>query len=900
MKDAEPKAIRLAEYQPPNHVITDTHLEFDLRDGVTQVTSRLSVLRAGTESTLRLDGQELELVSVAVDGRTLTSNEYQADDDSLTVFDLPAACELSIVTRIHPEQNVALEGLYKSGGRSGGTYCTQCEAEGFRKITYYLDRPDVLARFTTTIVADARFPVLLSNGNLTDERMLADGRRSVTWNDPFPKPSYLFALVAGDLAVLRDEFTTASGRRVELRIYSEPHNISQCDYAMGALKRAMRWDEEVYGREYDLDIFMIVAVEDFNMGAMENKGLNIFNTSCVLASPDTATDVAYQHVEAVVAHEYFHNWSGNRVTCRDWFQLSLKEGFTVFRDAEFSSDMNSRAVKRIDDVSQLRTSQFAEDAGPLAHPVRPDSYIEISNFYTTTIYEKGAEVVGMIHTLLGPERFRRGTDLYFTRHDGAAVTTEDFVRAMEDANGFDLTQFRRWYSQAGTPVVKVSSSYADGELVISIVQRCPPTPGQPEKLPFHIPLAVGLLDRGGRELLGEAGRSNGSTAVVESSARIENPRNDGTLIVNATEPTTHIRVRGLQGRPVLSVLRGFSAPVKVEYERANEELTYLARYDTDGFSRWDAMQSLHAGEIERIRSGGAHPARDLSSLYGEVLSDATSGDADPERMGMFAAMLAVPSENYLSELMTEIDVDGLHRARDELRAALGTMLFDRWRDLYRLRSTTLAYRPDAAGIARRALRNLALGFLCAAGDTRAEVVRPLLLAQYRSADNLTDRLVALREIVNAPWLDERDRQMAVDDFHAKWSSQKLVIDQWFSVQAACPRAGALARVEALEAHADFDGRNPNRLRALYGAFAGQNLVSFHARDGAGYRFLAQRVARIDRANPQIAARLLAPLTRWRRYDAGRRAVMRDALRGIESAESISTDLFEVVTKALKD
>ena len=410
MKDAQPKAIRLSEYQPPNHVITDTRLEFDLRDGVTQVTSQLSVRRMGTASTLRLDGQELELVSVAMDGRMLTSNEYQVDDDALTLFDLPDACDLTIVTRIRPEQNVALEGLYKSGGGSGGMYCTQCEAEGFRKITYYLDRPDVLSKFTTTIIADPTYPVLLSNGNLIDEHARADGRRSVTWQDPFPKPSYLFALVAGDLALLRDEFVTTSGRRVELRIYSEPHNISQCDYAMGALKRAMRWDEEVYGREYDLDIFMIVAVEDFNMGAMENKGLNIFNTSCVLASPDTATDLAYQHVEAVVAHEYFHNWSGNRVTCRDWFQLSLKEGFTVFRDAEFSSDMNSRTVKRIEDVNQLRTLQFAEDAGPLAHPVRPDTYIEISNFYTTTVYEKGAEVVGMIHTLLGtgavPPRYR--------------------------------------------------------------------------------------------------------------------------------------------------------------------------------------------------------------------------------------------------------------------------------------------------------------------------------------------------------------------------------------------------------------------------------------------------------------------------------------------------------------
>ena len=723
MKDGQPSAIRLADYQPPNHLITDTHLEFELNEGVTQVTSRLSVRRAGAGSTLRLDGQHLELVSVAVDGRALTSNEYQVDDESLTLFDLPEACELSVVTRIHPEQNDALEGLYKSGGRSGGMYCTQCEAQGFRRITYYLDRPDVLARFTTTIVADPRYPVLLSNGNPTDERILPDGRRRVTWQDPFPKPSYLFALVAGDLSLLEDEFVTASGRRVVLRIYSEPHNISQCNYAMAALQRAMRWDEQVYGREYDLDIFMIVAVEDFNMGAMENKGLNIFNTSCVLASPNTATDLAYQRVEAVVAHEYFHNWSGNRVTCRDWFQLSLKEGFTVFRDAEFSADMNSRTVKRIDDVNRLRTQQFAEDAGPLAHPVRPDSYIEISNFYTTTIYEKGAEVVRMIHTLLGPDRFRRGTDLYFERHDGAAVTTEDFVRAMEDANAFDLTQFRRWYSQAGTPVIAVASEYRDGALNLTITQRCPPTPGQRAKAPFHIPVAIGLLDSAGRELLGGAGRVNGSGVDVDSTARIENPLGDGTLVVNVTDATTELRVSGLADRPVLSLLRGFSAPVNIEYARPRDELLFLARFDSDGFSRWDAMQSLHVQQIDLVRLGGADPASELLPLYRDLLADALSisernsaASIDPEPYAILAAMLAVPTEDYLGELMTEIDVDGLHRARMQVCGALADSLFERWLQLYRSNAPVHAYQPDGAGSARRALRNLALSFLCAVTD----------------------------------------------------------------------------------------------------------------------------------------------------------------------------------------
>jgi aminopeptidase N len=587
------------------------------------------------------------------------------------------------------------------------------------------------------------------------------------------------------------------------------------------------------------------------------------------------------------------------VTCRDWFQLSLKEGFTVFRDAEFSSDMNSRTVKRIDDVNQLRTLQFAEDAGPLAHPVRPDTYIEISNFYTTTVYEKGAEVVGMIHTLLGPDRFRRGTDLYFQRHDGAAVTTEDFVRAMEEANGFDLGQFRRWYSQAGTPVLTVTSRYENGELHVSIAQRCPATPGQPNKAPFHIPVAIGLLDRNGSELLGRAGSSGGSKAVVASRARIENPRDNGTLIVHVTDPITEMRITGLPDRPVLSVLRDFSAPVKVEYSRPREELSFLARHDTDGFSRWDAMQSLHAETIERLRAGDARAADTLLPLYRELLSEAVAADDDPERTATFAAMLAVPTESYLGELMNEIDVDGVHRARHALRATLGNQLFERWMDVYRRTAANGPYEPDSRSVSRRALRNLALGFLCAAGDARSADAGPLLLAQYRNADNLTDRLASLREIVNAEWLEESARSETLADFYTRWSAQKLVVDQWFSVQAACPRTGALARVETLERHPDFDGRNPNRLRALYGGFAGQNAVNFHARDGSGYRFLAERVARIDRANPQIAARLIAPLTRWRRYDASRRAAMKDALRSIEAADAISRDVYEVVTKTLQ-
>jgi len=893
MKDAQPKAIRLSEYQPPGHATTETRLTLEIGAGTTRVTSHLTVERRGSEPSLRLDGQDLELESVSVDGRPLSSNEYQLDADSLTLFDLPERFELCLVTAIHPERNVALEGLYKSRTM----YCTQCEAEGFRKITYYQDRPDVLSRFTTTIVAAPDYPVLLSNGNLIEQKLLADGRRSATWHDPFPKPSYLFALVAGDLALITDEFVTASGRSVELRIYSEPHNIGQCDYAMGALKRAMRWDEQVYGREYDLDVFMIVAVEDFNMGAMENKGLNIFNTSCVLASPDTASDSAYQHVEGVVAHEYFHNWSGNRVTCRDWFQLSLKEGFTVFRDAQFSADMNSPTVKRIDDVNQLRTFQFAEDAGPLAHPVRPDSYIEISNFYTTTVYEKGAEVVRMIHTLLGPERFRRGTDRYFAHHDGAAVTTEDFVVAMEQANGIDLGQFRRWYSQAGTPVIVVTSRYEHGVFEFTVDQRCPPTPGQPDKAPFHIPLALGLLDEEGREILGAAGRD--PSVTLTSSALVENPLRDGTVVVHLREVRTHVRVTGLHKRPVLSLPRGFSAPIKVEFERPPAELIFLAEHDTDGFCRWDAMQSLHAAEIERIRRGDAGPGAEMLALYRSLIAAAAAAADDGESKAMLAEMLAVPTEGYLSELMTEIDVDGLHHSREVLRSGLGRELFDAWLALYHSNASRDPYQPDSRSIARRALRNLGLSFLCAAGATRAQTVRALLMDHYATADNLTDRLAALREIVNATWLTETDRTAVLENFHSRWRTEKLVIDQWFSVQAACPIDNALARVRALEAHPDFDGKNPNRVRAVYGAFAVQNPRNFHARDGSGYRFLAERVLGLDRANPQLAARLLAPLTRWRRYDAARRLAMRDALRTIETAQGISADVFEVVSKSLQ-
>ena len=880
MKEAAPQAIHRRDYAPPAYRTENTALAFDLEDGETTVRSRLRIRRAPdaeAAAPLVLDGQDLELLSVHLDGRLLSGNEYQVDEESLRVFNLPDAFELEVATRIRPEANTALEGLYKSHD----LYCTQCEAEGFRRITYYQDRPDVLSKFTTSITADAqRFPVLLANGNLVaDERRGA--KRTVTWEDPFPKPSYLFALVAGDLACMRDQFTTMSGRRVELRIYSEPHNIGQCEYAMGALQRAMRWDEERFGREYDLDIYMIVAVEHFNMGAMENKGLNVFNTACVLASPDTAVDAAYQRVEAVIAHEYFHNWSGNRVTCRDWFQLSLKEGFTVFRDGEFSSDMHSRTVKRIEDVNFLRTLQFAEDSGPLAHPVRPDSYIEISNFYTATVYEKGAEVVGMARRLVGREGFRKGCDLYFARHDGQAVTTEDFVAAMEDANGADLRQFRLWYAQAGTPVLEVKTAWRVGAFHLDIHQSCPPTPGQPSKQPMHIPVLVGLLDADGRDLAD-------ADLDLQSDARFE--RRGSSLLLHLREAQTGLQVRGLDEPPQVSFLRGFSAPVRVRYPRSAATLAFLARHDSDGFARWDAMQSLLLGELDRVR-GGAAVSQLVLDLFGGLIAEAQEAE-DAETGALLREMLSMPSESYVFEQLERVDVDAVIAARDQLVETLADELADAWRSLYAAKAPTGPYAPDALGMARRGLRNLALHYL---SQDESAAAHTRLSAHLEAADNLTDRLAALSGMANSAAFPERQR--VLDSFYERWRGESLVVDQWLQVQAAS-RLNDAEAVRRLEGHPAFDAANPNKLRALYGAFGGRNNRNFHAAGGAGYGFLADALAELDARNPQMAARLLTPLTRWRKFDANRQKLMRTALEHIKARDKLSKDVFEVVTKSL--
>ena len=877
----QPAAIQLSDYRAPVFDIHNTDLTFEICAGETVVENRMRLSRLEPAAPLKLDGQDLTLVSVSVDGRTLGSNEYELDADSLTLFDLPDTCEVTVITRIHPEQNTALEGLYKSSSM----YCTQCEAEGFRKITYYPDRPDVLSVFRTTIIAPAEYPVLLSNGNLLEEVLLADGRRRVTWSDPFPKPSYLFALVVGDLALLEDSFVTFSGREVVLRIYSEPHNIDQCDYAMDVLKRSMRWDEQVYGREYDLDIFMIVAVDDFNMGAMENKGLNIFNTSCVLATPDTATDQSYLRVEAVVAHEYFHNWSGNRVTCRDWFQLSLKEGFTVFRDAQFSADMNSAAVKRIEDVNQLRSVQFAEDAGPLAHPVRPASYIEISNFYTPTVYEKGAEVVRMVHTIVGPEKFRRGSDLYFDRHDGQAVTTEDFLAAMAEVSGKDLDQFQRWYDQAGTPVLEVSETFADGVFTLELRQHCPATPGQSKKMPFHIPIALGLLDAQGHSLINPE-------LDMESASEVE--VRDDSLLLHLRDDVTSICFAGLEAAPEVSLMRGFSAPVKVEFPREAASLGFLATQDPDGFASWDALQTLLVGEVERLGSAaGVTP--EVRSLYGRLLDRALDDNGSTaEQNFLLAAKLSVPSENYLFEQVSRIDVDGLCSARDRLLDFLATEFQDQWLALLHAHANPQAYSPDSLSMSWRALKNCALSYLSRALGT--DELEALLDDRYRQADNLTDRRAILAAAVNGAPKTALTGQLLAD-FYQRWQNEALVVNQWLAVQASSPRCD-LEQLKTLVAHPTFSLTNPNKVRAVLSTFAGINQRNFHAADGSAYEYIGARVLELNAINPQMAAALTKPLTRWRRYAGDRSRLMQGVLREISVHNDLSTDVFEIVTKSL--
>jgi aminopeptidase N len=884
MRTEQPKMIYLKDYQAPDYLIDETHLTFELFDDHSLVHAQLVMRRNPARGAglppLVLDGELMELLGVKLDDSDLDAADYQLTAESLTLQPRSEAFTVDTSVRIHPETNTALEGLYKSTGM----FCTQCEAEGFRKITYYLDRPDVMSRFTTTLIADQQqYPILLSNGNPVGNGPQEDGRHWATWEDPFVKPAYLFALVAGDLWCVEDSFTTVSGRDVALRIYVEPENIDKCAHAMTSLKKSMRWDEEAYGREYDLDIFMIVAVNDFNMGAMENKGLNIFNSSAVLARAETATDAAHQRVEAIVAHEYFHNWSGNRVTCRDWFQLSLKEGFTVYRDAGFSADMHSPTVKRIQDVAYLRTHQFAEDAGPMAHAVRPDSFIEISNFYTLTVYEKGSEVVGMLHTLLGAEGFRKGSDLYFERHDGQAVTCDDFISAMEDANGVQLKQFKRWYSQAGTPRLQVSEHYDAQARTYSLTlrQSCPETPDKVEKLPFVIPVALGLLDASGREL---------PLRLRDEAAAVGTSR-----VLAVTEAEQTFTFVDIAEQPLPSLLRGFSAPVKLIFPYTRDQLMFLMQHDSDGFNRWDAGQQLSVqvlqemiGQYQRGESLSMDPR--LLTALASVLEDTELDQA------MVAEMLSLPSEAYLAEISEVADVDAIHAAREFARKQLADGLFDGLWTRYQANrevSRATAYVAEKEHFARRALQNIALSYLMLSG--RPEVLAATL-EQYDACDNMTERLTALAVLVNSPF--ETEKAKALQAFAEHFKDNPLVMDQWFSVQAASGLPGGLARVKALMQHPAFTLKNPNKVRALIGAFAGQNLINFHAADGSGYRFLADLVIELNALNPQIASRQLSPLTRWRKYDSARQALMKAELERILASGPLSSDVYEVVSKSL--
>ncbi len=909
MKDGQPVTVQRAAYTAPSHWIDQIDLRVELDPADTRVHAELQVRRnqERNESALRLDGVDLELLEISVDGRVLAGNEYQVDAEGMTLFGLPDVCTLRCTTRISPATNTSLEGLYQSNGM----FCTQCEAEGFRKITYYLDRPDVMARFRTTLVADGgRFPVLLSNGNAVARDVLADGRVAVTWEDPFPKPAYLFALVAGDLALLEGSFRTQSGRDVRLCIYSEPHNIGQCDYAMAALQRAMRWDEVRFGREYDLDIFMIVAVDHFNMGAMENKGLNVFNTNCVLARADTTTDDGFLRVEAVIGHEYFHNWSGNRVTCRDWFQLSLKEGFTVYRDQEFSADVGHRALKRIEDVNRLRTTQFPEDAGPMAHSIRPDSYIEISNFYTPTVYEKGAEVVRMLATLLGEAGFRKGSDLYFDRHDGQAATCEDFVRAMEDANVVALTQFRNWYSQSGTPVLAIEARFDAAAKLCRLEIRQLRALGSANAgsavtaplPPLHIPLAIGVLDESGTELsvIGAA------DAAVPQQGRVQIVGGQlpvlihgSTAVLQLTAATEVFELRGLSAAPVLSLQRAFSAPVKIEYSRSLTELAFLMLHDTDGFSRWDAAQQFYQQVLDRhIREQVIEPA--LLNVVRALLQAARTSTGEGEQKAIIAAMLTLPSEQFLCEQYDPMPIDAVHAAHEAVLQHLADELAADWLAVHVLHTHTHThtYRPEPADIAERSLRNVCLGYIARQDSDAARV---LLQTQFDNADNMTDRLAALRAIVDYPHAaGDAMRTAALARFLDEFRHEALVLDLWISVQAASSRANACERIQALAAHPVFDIGVPNKVRALYSAFAIRNPVSFHAADGSGYRLIADAVRALDARNPQVAARLAKSLSVWRRLPAARASLLRGQLEALAQLPALSTDVFEVVTKSLAD
>lgn len=861
-----PKTVYLKDYQSPRYLIESVHLTFRIFEEKTVVLSRVRFTKNhdGNEP-LVLNGEKLALKSVALDGKSVS--DYQADEKFLVLPCPGDQFTLETEVEIDPAGNTALEGLYKSGGN----WCTQCEAEGFRKITYFPDRPDVMTIFTVRVEADKKTcPVLLSNGNLVEEGGLPGARHFTVWHDPFPKPCYLFALVAGDLVYIQDHFTTMTSRKVDLRIYVRAGDEGQCAYAMESLIKSMKWDEDVYGREYQLDRFNIVAVSDFNMGAMENTSLNIFNTALVLAHPETATDGDFERVEGVIAHEYFHNWTGNRVTCRDWFQLSLKEGLTVFRDQEFSSDMNSRGVKRIDDVILLRRSQFSEDAGPMAHPIRPDNYIEISNFYTVTVYEKGAEVIRMQHTLLSPEIYRKATDLYFERFDGMAVTCDDFVQCMMDASGQDLSQFKLWYSQAGTPEITAAGRYDEEKRIytLELSQVVPPTPGQPDKKPMHIPVKVGLVGPNGADMAED--------------------------LLHLKEEKQIFVFENIPSRPVPSILRNFSAPVKLKTDLSDDDLRFLMVNDSDGFNRWEAGYTLSlrflSGIIDKLEAGeGGIVDSAFVGSFGDMLNQAFRPGVDK---ALLARSLNLPDMAIMAQHRRIVDTDSVYQAREIVMMILADRFKDMLKKIYYENHDKGAFEGDFAARARRALKNTALRYLSRADGNPAVAMAK---AQYDAATNMTDRVAALGIMADT---ESRERDAAFADFLDRFRDYMLVVDKWFSIQAASVRPSIHDDVRALRGHKDFILTNPNRVRSLYGAFAMNNPYRFHDKAGHGYEFLGEAIIQLNAVNPQIAARLLTPLKEWKRYTPDRQGKMKAVLERIEKTPGLSPDVFEIVTKTL--
>ncbi|HCZ9678112.1 TPA: aminopeptidase N [Vibrio parahaemolyticus] len=864
-----PQAKYRKDYQAPSHTITDIDLTFDLYDNDTIVTALSKVVQKGESTTLELDGEGLELRSVKVDGEDWAHHEVK--EASLVLSDLPAEFELEIITKIDPEANTALEGLYKSGG----AFCTQCEAEGFRRITYYLDRPDVLAKYTTKVIADkATYPYLLSNGNRIAQGEAENGRHWVQWQDPHPKPAYLFALVAGDFDVLRDKYTTMSGRNVDLEIFVDKGNLDRAGHAMTSLINSMKWDEERFGLEYDLDIYMIVAVDFFNMGAMENKGLNIFNSKFVLANDQTATDRDYLGIEAVIGHEYFHNWTGNRVTCRDWFQLSLKEGLTVFRDQEFSSDLGSRAVNRIDNVRIIRGPQFAEDASPMSHPIRPDKVIEMNNFYTLTVYEKGSEVIRMYHTLLGEEGFQKGMKLYFERHDGTAATCEDFVSAMEDATGVDLKQFRLWYSQSGTPTLRVNSEYnAEAKTyALTVEQFTEATQDQAEKQALHIPFDIELYDSKGQVI-----------PLIINGESVHN-------VLDIKQDKQTFVFENVAEQPVPSLLREFSAPVKLEYDYSDAELIFLMKHATNDFARWDASQMLLAKYIRQnvtnVQTGSeVQLSEDLIDAFRGVLLDENLEPA------FIAQVFSLPSINEITGWYKQIDVDAVDTVLNSITVSLSVALEDELSATYHTLKQA-EYTIDHAAIGKRALRNQCLQFLA-----HTDKGNTLVKAQYEAANNMTDTIAAM-SAANSAQLECREELMA--DYSDKWKHDGLVMDKWFALQGTNPAEDALEKVKATMNHEAFSLKNPNRTRSLIGSFLAANPVRFHDKSGSGYQFAGEILRQLNDSNPQVASRMIDPLLKFRKYDEARQAMIRAELEKLKAMDNLAKDLFEKVTKALDE